>query len=347
MKKNKGVFIFLLLIFLLIIGHSSYSLFKIVNDSNVDKNNHVYTNKGKVTYFVTLEDNDFISSKILGSGGTYITDLTNKISMTMEYEYSSENPLPIEEDHGITATIYGLYNENPNSTRNPIIWEKPYIIKSNTKETYTSKNTIKVVETFDIDLSIYNAEADRFKTTFSIPTISYLEIVMPVNIISNTDDYELKENYKLTAKIPLTEKVFNIETSENDSAEKLLPSKNVIEVNIDQRKVTIYLVLIFGSIVLAGLTIRKLMDNPEHEEFHNLLDGLKKEFNEIIVETDNMVDARTLKPIVITTFDEMLNLATSLEMPIILYEESNLAVFYIVKGEIIYSYLVKKEKKVK
>lgn len=345
MKKNI-IFISMLLIFVSIIGYSGYSLYGIVNESNVSKNNHVYTNKGKVNYYVHLKDNDFISSKILGSGGTYITDLTNKVSFTMEYEYSSENPLPIEEDHNITATIYGLYNENPNSTRNPIIWEKPYVIKSSVKETYASKTNIKVVETFDVDLSVYNLEADRFKTTFSIPTISYLEIIMPVNIVSNTDDYELRENYKLTAKIPLTEKVFNIEVSENDSALKLLPSKNVIEVNIDQRKVTIYLVLLFGSLVLAGLTIRKLMDHPDQEEFHNLLDGLKKEFNEIIVETDNMVDARTLKPIVITTFDEMLNLATSLEMPIILYEEANLAVFYIVKGEIIYSYLVKKEKKV-
>ena len=345
MKKNIK-YVILLIAFALIIGKSGFELYKIINESNVDKNNHVYTNKGKVNYLVHLKDNDFINNKILLSGGTYITELTEKISFTMEYEYSSENPLPIEEDHSINATIYGLYNENPSSTRNPIIWEKPYIIKPIAKEIYTTKTSIKVVESFDVDLSIYNIEADRFKTTFSIPTISYLEIVMPVNIVSETEDYSLKENYKLTAKIPLTDKVFNIETSENDSAEKLLPSKNVIEVNIDQRKVTIYLVLLFGSFVLAGLTIRKIMEQPDQEEFHNLLESLKKEFNEIIVETDNMVDAKTLKPIVITTFDEMLNLATSLEMPIILYEEANLAVFYIVKGDIIYSYLVKKEKKV-
>lgn len=345
MKKNIK-YLFLLVIFIVVIGQSGFSLYKIVNEGNVDKNNHIYNNKAKVNYSVHIKDNDFISSRVLGSGGTYITDLTEKISITMEYEYSSENPLPLEEDHDIVANIYGLYNENPNSTRNPVIWEKLYLIKPISKQIYPSKNNIKIVETFDVDLSVYNQEAERFKTTFSIPTISYLEISMSVNIISNTDDYELRENNKLIAKILLTEKVFNIETSENSNAEKILQSKNVVEVNIDQRKVTIYLVLLVSSFVLGGLTIRKIMEQPDQEEFHNMLESLKKEFNEIIVETDNMVDAKTLKPIVITTFDELLNLATSLEMPIILYEEANLAVFYIVKGDIIYSYLIKKEKKV-
>ena len=70
----------------------------------------------------------------------------------------------------------------------------------------------------------------------------------------------------------------------------------------------------------------------------------KKDFNEIIIETDNMVDAKDLQPIVITSFEEMLNLATSLELPIILYEEANLAVFYIVKNELLYSFLVKRDR---
>jgi hypothetical protein len=65
---------------------------------------------------------------------------------------------------------------------------------------------------------------------------------MPINIISSTDDYELKENYTVNLlKYHLTDKVFNIETSSKMmSTEKLVPSKNVVEeINIDQRKVTI------------------------------------------------------------------------------------------------------------
>jgi hypothetical protein len=323
---------------------SGYSLYKVYSDSQVVEDNLVYTNTGKVSYYVSIKDNDFISSKIMPMGQTYITSLVEKITMTMTYIYKADQALAIEEDHKVIANIVGLYNENPNSTKNPSIWEKEYTIKPLNKVTSSSKDEIKITETFEIDLSIYNDEATRFKTEFSIPTITYLEIIMPVNLIASTDKYELDENYRLMAKIPLTELVFDIDASSEDIAEKLVPSKLINEVAIDQRMLSIYLMLFIGSLVLALITIKKLLDQGEVEEFHSQIDKLKSEYNEIVVETDNMVDARELKPIVITTFDEMLNLATSLEMPIILFEENNLAVFYIVKGDIIYSYLLKRER---
>jgi hypothetical protein len=323
---------------------SGYNLFKIYKDTRVVTNNLVYTNTGKINYFVSIKENDFISTPIMASGQTYITSLVDKITMTMSYTYKAGSAMDIDADHKIIANIVGLYNENPNSTKNPSIWEKEYTIKSLSKETYNNKDEIKIVETFEIDLSIYNDEANRFKTEFSIPSITYLEVIMPVNLEGNTNEYELKEAYRLMAKIPLTEQVFYITASGEDIAEKLVPSKLVEEINIDQRKLSIHLMLFIGALVLNLITIKKIMDSGEVEEFHSQIDKLKSEFNEIVVETDNMVDARELKPIVITTFDEMLNLATSLEMPIILYEENNLAVFYIVKGDIIYSYLLKRDR---
>ena len=75
------------------------------------------------------------------------------------------------------------------------------------------------------------------------------------------------------------------------------------------------------------------------------LKKLKRDYNEIIVETKNMVNVKNLKPIAITTFDELLNLSNSLEMPIILYEKDEVACFYIVKDKIIYTFLIKNKVK--
>jgi hypothetical protein len=344
-KKGNILYFILSFIFVITLSNSSFQLYKTYSDSKVQIDNMSYTNKSKISYFVTIKDNSFISSRVLPSGKTYITELVDNIRMTMEYEYDADLKLPFEQDHKIIATIYGLYNENPNSTRNPVIWEKEYSIKNLTKETVQDGDKVLITETFDIDLAIYNDEANRFKAVFSIPTIAYLEITMPVNIVGGNDDFELKENYTVLAKIPLTEKVFYIEASSNDESEKLVPSKNVEEINIDQRQLTIHLVIAISSIVLLLISVKKIIDSNNKEEYYSYLDKIKKDFNEIIVETDNMVNAKDLQPIVITSFEEMLNLATSLELPIILYEEANLAVFYIVKNELLYSYLVKRDRK--
>lgn len=343
-KKGNLIYFVLLAIFIVNIFNSSFNVYKTYNEAKQETDNMVYNNTSKVSYFVNIKENSFINSRVLPSGKTYITELVDTIRMTMEYSYDSSLKLPIERDYKITATIYGLYNENPNSTRNPIIWEKEYLLKEINKETLANSDSFKITEVFDLDLSIYNDEANRFKTVFAIPTIAYLEIKMPVNIVATTDDYNLRDTQVVLAKIPLTDKVFNIDANPSNETEKLLPSKNIVEVQIDQRQLTIHLVISIGSLILGLITLKKIIDSQEHEEYYSFLDKIKKDFNEIIIETDNMVDAKDLQPIVITSFEEMLNLATSLELPIILYEEANLAVFYIVKNELLYSFLVKRDR---
>lgn len=344
-KKENIIYVTFSIIFIFMIALSGFGVYRTLKESKIDSNNMLYKNKSKVSYFVNIKENNFINSTVLGSGKTYITELVDNIKMTMEYEYDASLKLNLSKDYKIIATIYGLYNETPNSNRNPIIWEKEYVIKNLEKENLVESDNFKIKETFDLDLSIYNNEANKFKETFSIPTVSYLEVKMVVNVTGNNSEYNLRENKTVLAKIPLTDKVFHVEAQANEESENLVPSNNISELQIDQRKLVIHFIIVVSSIILLVISIKKILDNVADDEFDAFLTNIKKEFNEIIVETDTMVDAKDLQPIIISSFEEMLNLATSLELPIILYEENNLALFYIVKNEILYSFLTKRNKK--
>ena len=340
-KKGKYIYLTLLIVFLVILGQNGYRLYSLYKESNSNKQNLTYTNKSKIDYSVTIKENDFISQTILPSNKSYITELVDKIDMVMEYNYESSENMPISQENSLTATIYGLYNATPNSVNNPTIWEKEYVLKSTKKTEHQSINKINVKEFFEIDLDFYNKEAIRFKEHFAIPSVVYLEVKLNVSLRGLTDKYYINETYPMTAKIPLTEHVFFVDAMLSDNQEKLVPSSNISESQVDQRKVVLYATLLVGSLLLSLITIKKLTEFKKDEDFLNQITRLKKEYNEIIVETDNMVDTKELKPVVITSFDEMLNLADSLMMPIFLYEEFNLCCFYIVKNDIIYSYLIR------
>lgn len=345
MKKSKIFYVLGAILFGAVLVFNAYKLYTIFKDSRSSVNELNYTNQSLVDYFANIKSNEYITSATMPAKKTYITDLVDSLSFTFQYNYSSNKNIPIDEEHRVIATIYTSYNKEPNGYNNPIIWEKEYLLKDTIKRAGITSSNINVTERINLDLSIYNLAATKFKESLSVPTTSYLEVAMIVKIAGKSDEYLVNETKTVLAKVPLTEEVFSVEALQDTSDAKAVPSLTTPLVAVDSQQASIYFLLAVGSLIFIAFMIKGMFKSNDEETFVSIVDKLKKEFNDIVVETDNMVDTKELKPIVITTFDELLNLANSLEMPIILYEEHNVACFYIVKGDIIYSFLVKKDKK--
>jgi len=340
--KEKKLFIFLLFIFSIIFLNSIFNVVIITLESESTKNNLIYKNKTNINYLVSINENDFIKKSLLGAGETYISSITNKINMTMEYSYSASETLPITANYKVVATVIGIYNLSPTEKdNNPVIWKKEYVIKELEEKKYTTQDSIKIKENFDLDWVKYNEDIIKFKEYFTIPTLSKLEVKMIVNLEGLNDKYELKETKEIVASMPLTEQVFSVDANLEDEEEKILASKDTKYLQDNQRKLSIYAVLSIITTFLIIVTIKKITSFKKIKTFHNKIEEIKKEYNDIVVETKNMINTKGLKPIAITTFEEMLNLADSFITPIMLYEESDLACFYMVKSEVIYIYIIK------
>jgi hypothetical protein len=340
-RFKKQNYIFLLIILLIICGYSLFGLTSSLIEKNGVGNNLVYTNSSKVNYYINITPNDFIKSNTLLAEKTYITNLVNNISMTMEYIYDGPTDIPIETEYKVIATIYLFYNEDPMNKNNPMIWDKEYIIKDNTIKKISKKDN-KIVETFDIELPIYNDEVTNFNEYFSIPTQAYLEIKMPVTISGNSSKYEINKEYDILAKIPLNETVFKIETQTNNSKKE-----TIILDNSDKKlqKSYLYVLPIFSSLLFILLILNKISNEKIKEKNNYFLNQLKKDYCEIIVETNNMVDISSLKIIKISNFEELMNLSNVLNMPIMLYETTEKAIFYIIMDKILYVYNINLKKK--
>lgn len=335
--NSKTFYVLVLIILLAAFLISAYNIFVVLFNGN-RINNYIYTNKGDVSYEVYLIENDATDKIKIQEGKSYVLPLTEKISMTLEYTYDSEDFINITEKHLLKIILYRECIEGEYEVDDLVILEDEYVIK-NEKTSVLTKENNKVIENIDIDLNKYSDDIKEFIELYSIPVKAYIEIVMPVEINGYTDEYIIKDTYEVLSRINVNEDVYKVVVDKDNVAERIVNSKNNIEVDYSNIDLYIYVCCIAG--ILIVLCIIKVRVTKTKDNYYMYLRRIKKDNAEKIIETKNMINSRDLKPIVITTFNEMLNLSNNLNLPIILYEKENIACFYIVKDKIIYTFLIK------
>ena len=320
-----------------------FSLSKIILKyiENKEVNTKSYSNKSNIDYTVNVDPNPFITNSIMGSNMSYITSLVNGVNMTVNYELNSQVELPLVYDYSIKATLYGLYNLDPTSSNNPVIWSKEYSIKPTTTVNIDNGNNIKISESFNLDVRSYIGELLSFIENFQIPTIGYIGIEIPITVSGASSDYSLSEKYLVTARITIEDKVFMIEGTDLKETSNYLAATKEKKETISTREVTLYSVSFVLTFALMVITIRKMNSYDSFESYSDQVQGIKDEYKDLLIVTNSMIDVKNFKIISIKDFDELLNLAANLTSPIMLYEGKREAIFYIIKDDIIYLYVFK------
>lgn len=347
-EKRRFIYIAIMLVLLIIFIVSSLTIKKIVDDSKSTKYNLIYKNTSNVDYNLSIRENEFIKPEYIKDYEVYISSLVKEIDMTMTYKYEGSSSLPIGKKSRVVATIYGQYNLSPTEKiDNPIMWKKEYVIKENKYEEPTDLYDFEIKENFKLNYEDFNKEVIRFKEKFSLPTIAYLDVTLEVEFGGYSDQYSLKEKQVVSAKIPLNEQIFSVDTVKNYTEDKSILSNETTAIRSSNRKLFIHIALVILSAFSIVVTFKMILSTKEERLFHEEVLAIKKSYDEIIVETKNIFNIKGLNLIKIINFDEMLNLADSLVVPIMLYEESTKATFYIIKGEMFYYFVMENNKKKK
>lgn len=339
MQQRRVIYTVLLIIFISIFTWSGIKVIKILNDSKSSKNNLIYTNKSNVNYNLEIDNNEFIKSSDLNSYEIYISSLVQNINMNMRYKYSGSEDIPIKYKYRVIATIHALYNQSTQeSALNPKMWKKDYILVPY-KEGEIKEKELQIEEKFKLDWKTYNQEVISFKESLSLPTTAYLEVKLEVDLKGNSEKYSLTDKQEVVAKMDLNEQVFSINAVKDHLEEKIVQSNDIKSLNREQRKLIAYIILSSLTFISSLITIKQIIDSKDSQPFHEEIEAIKKDYDEIIVETKNMISVKGLNQVTIASFDEMLDLADSIMLPIMLYEEPRKAIFYIIKNDMMYIYL--------
>lgn len=173
--------------------------------------------------------------------------------------------------------------------------------------------------------------------------MAYIDISMPIHLYGGNNQYSLEKTYEVSARILIEDKVYKINVNDGMPAVetyKLIKQDNSI---MTSKEVLINLLVIVVSLIIVLLTYNRAKQSITYENYSKKLEKLKVNYDEVIVLTNNMIDLKDLKKISITSFEELLNLSSNLDLPIMLYEKEREAYFYIIKSEIVYNYVLKND----
>ena len=343
MKKlfyKKGAFYLSILFGLLFLGSIVTLLYLFYNNQNSKTRN--YTSTGDINYTVDIIDNKYIENTTLESGRSYITSLVKDMNINLSYDLSSKEVLDFTYTYEIKSNLYILYNLDPASESNPKLWDKNYNIYSTDGVLSLNSNELTISKNIVIDIKSYIDEMFVFMNKFNLSVLPYVRIEMPITVYGSNENYSLSAKYSVDLTIKVLDDVFVI-----DSITAHEVKDNLVYIGLVEDKTTIYIpiliVLSLLSLLLSSISIKKLLFNPNRDNYQKYLDKTKKEYAEFIVKTSSMIDLKKFKVVLIDDFDELVNLSSTLTLPIMLFEQKSNSKFYILKEDIIYIYNIRKK----
>lgn len=338
-KKNlKLFFSFFLLAITLFIS----ALFIWVGLSQRTEKSIIFTENGDVDYKVYLKENNYYTSPYLEKGMSYVASLIDYIRLDFNYNVNSSDDADLEFKYDVNAEL--IITERGEESK--VLFKKPIVLKENITKSADSSGVLN--EQIDIRYDDYNAMVNSYKKEYALSVSSKLVVTMHVESVGNPKNLEknnFMSNSDLTVSIPLSEQTISVLINCNT----INNSKQIVEYGDLDVKNYIYLTIggVFGLISLFLLvktfynfTGRSLKDT----EYEKTKKTIIREFDRVIVETNEIVDTRKYESVVyVKSFNELLDVRDNVEKPILFHEnvKRKISCFMVIDNNILYIYKIR------
>lgn len=343
LKKSikKIIVSFFIIVFLVLqIAFLSYLIRGLLNKDSKKNIIMNYTSSGKLDYNVVLKTNDILNVEDLKDSDAYIMEFVDHISVTSLYNFYSTEKTNINGNTRLIARLIVYYKESTDKTENPKVLKREAILKEDTVSFHDTN--YGNIQTYDIYLNDYLNILNTFKNDVKISVDGYLEIISETNLTGTIGGASYFPKYQNKIKIPLSNAVFKIESATNKKETNAVYTSDLVKTNTAVKS---YLVIanIFIFLILS-LLLKKLFSYTNKDEYTRTLTKILKNYDDVIVNTNSLVDIDKYTIIEITEFKELLNLSRELLLPIMNYEitKDYETWFYIIKEDNLYRYIISK-----
>lgn len=343
--KIKKILISILLVIALVIQFAFLSyLFKAVvpKDKNEDENVVMsYTSSGNLDYRVFLKPNEFINKEYLGSGEAYILNLIDYIELSPVYNFKSTAKTSVTGTNKLVARLKVYYKESSGGN-NPEVLQREVVLDERLMSFEESQYSLG--NSYKLNLDYYKGVLEDFQKEVKISMDGYVEVAYETEFSGKIGGASYKDSFASEIKIPLNKSVIEIDKiSKQDKTAKVYEG-DLVKTN---KTVMGYIVAVnvFVFLIIC-LLLRKLFAFTNRNEYQRTISKLLKDYDDIIVNTNTIIDTKKYSVIEITEFKEILNLSRELLLPIMNYEVNKGSVtwFYVIKDNMLYRYIVSKNK---
>lgn len=337
-KKSKRI-ILLILILLLILSILQL-LLPMMMPKTSKKESIIYeaTCEPKVSYQVFINPNEVFSAASQKEGEFYSKRILNHIQADFEVNYLGSEPVPLDIEYQILATVNGFQGENSNKAN---YWSKDFPISNKIiiKEKKAFKWSKK--ERVNISLGSYDSFAVRAKEITGMDAKNEVVISMKGKIIAHTKEKDLETPINANIQIPLMEDVFKITKGGTD------PVKDNVTAMVDtKRTVNLLHAIPYGSLlilcIIGIIALLFFSREPNEEEIlMKKVNSVIKNYGSRIVALQSIPKMTCRQHYKVHSMKDLIKIADELQKPIFYETDKDTVVknyeFHIIEDDILYS----------
>ena len=286
-------------------------------------NNETYVfvhEEGSVLYHAYLNDNEYYEEERLNGNHAYVSSLINHMDAAFTYcsEMAAEDVTyryryRVDAQLAITDRTSGAAIYNPVEN-----------ILPSTEGTITG-SMLKLDPTVDIDYHKYNQKAKDFIDDYNLGGVSSeLRVTMYVDVIGMSETFAQDDEgqYTIQVRIPLNQTTVKPETTST-----IPTADRPILANPNEHK-TVFKVLaiIFGILdgaAIATLVVVAIKTRDVHLDYARKVQKLVSNYKAFIQQINNPFDETGYQVLSVTTFNEMLEIRDTLQVPLLMFENED------------------------
>ena len=280
-----------------------------------------YTERGNVNYTVSLKENDFYDGVIAEENRAYVAALIDCVIADFDYEFAvAAKDVSLEYTYSVDALMLVA----DKTTGKVLLNIKDNVIPAKTAA--LSGDHISIDETAIVGFDKYSDLQKRFVEGYGLSTTkSTLQIILTVNMTGACEQFDgdSRHSYNVKLNVPLGEKTVIMNTTTDnltDHGQILACSKNVAKV------VFLVLFIVFASFTLlaaiALVLFARLTINTDIT-YENCVKKLLRNYKSYIQKISNTFNEDGYHVLYINSFDEMLEIRDTLQLPILMSENTD------------------------
>lgn len=339
-KKNKisklGMLVFSILptIILLI---ATYLCFE--ESVTLNRNGRVvkYKETGNIDYKVYLKDNNYYDESYLNSGMQYVASLINTINVKFNYKVKASENMDFSDKYRVVGEL--IITDEDDSSK--ILYRKKENLIDD-KVINIESAEFKIEEETDIDYEKYTTIVEEYKKNLGLDVSSKLIVRLETTAEGIIEEEKASIDNKIQMIIPLSESTINIkiDTDKIKSDGTIGNVYSSFKIN-NENLFMVFIFLSIVSILSIILDIYIYIKYFKNDIYKSTVNSILREYDRLIVTGKVSIDeANYPTKIYPVTFEEMVDAARNLDVPIMHYEPipGEKSFFVIVKDDTIYKY---------
>ena len=304
-----------------------------------------YTESGHIDYNVSLKENDFYDTAILGKDQAYVASLIDQIFVGFNYKISMDTD---DVHYRYSYTIKSRLEILDGTTDMPL-FKPEKVLFSEQNKTQSSQNTLIIDKLSPLDYDEYNDLANQFVETYGLTsTESNIVVTLEVDVLSDCNSFtgSATENYISELRIPLTTKTVNIEMTSTVPEPDAKMIACVRGVAGEVFKTTAVVLAVIDVLLILLLVAFIALTKTPDVTYAGRVKKYLSQYKSYIQKIHNPFDTDGYQVLSVDSFEEMLEIRDTIQAPVLMYEneDKTCAKFYIpTEGKLLYLYEIKVE----